>query len=111
MDFLSRPLSAHQEGALPRLLGDSAEGGTGTDAVVARFNRRATVACPLHDAVSLRTTRNAAAGINAREDARLPGPVYPYHATVAGYWYRDEYPTDAYLELRVGFRVMLLCNA
>lgn len=65
---------------------------------------------PPDGVTALCTTRKMAATINGLSDAMLPGPVHAYEARIWGTFGEDEYPTERWLQFRIGSRVMLVAN-
>lgn len=62
------------------------------------------------NAVNLCTTNREANAINASAMSKLPGPKTTFRATITGEFPEAAFPTEEYLELAPGARVMLLCN-
>ena len=94
-----------------RLLDEDIEiGGERLDAIEA-LNR-----CCLHKSfegvtpVVLCTTNREAVAINTRMKERLESEPVLFMASVSGHFREADYPTEATLELKVGLRVMVLCN-
>jgi ATP-dependent DNA helicase PIF1 len=65
---------------------------------------------PPDGVTALCTTRRIAAAINGLSDSMLPGPVYTCEARTWGTFEEEDYPTERWLQFRIGSRVMLLCN-
>ncbi|MGN0867594.1 MAG: ATP-dependent RecD-like DNA helicase [Oligosphaeraceae bacterium] len=60
--------------------------------------------------IRLCTTNREAATINATMEERLDSPPVFFSAKITGRFQEGDFPTDALLELKVGARVMILCN-
>lgn len=60
--------------------------------------------------VRLCTTNREAIAINAAMNAKLEGSPTFFSASVAGKFNEADFPTESTLELKVGARVMVLCN-
>jgi ATP-dependent DNA helicase PIF1 len=65
---------------------------------------------PPDGVTALCTTKRMAANINGFSDAMLPGPVHTCEARIWGTFEEDEYPTERWLQFRIGSRVMLVAN-
>jgi ATP-dependent DNA helicase PIF1 len=65
---------------------------------------------PPKGVTALCTTRRMAATINGLSDSMLPGPVHACEARIWGTFEEDEYPTERWLQFRIGSRVMLVAN-
>ena len=62
------------------------------------------------DAISLCTTNAQANGINETMLSRLKGPIYTFEGEKSGKYSEQEMPTEQYLRLGVGARVLMLAN-
>ncbi|MCQ2396082.1 MAG: PIF1 family ATP-dependent DNA helicase [Lentisphaeria bacterium] len=60
--------------------------------------------------VRLCTTNREAISINSAMNAKLESPATFFSASVAGKFNESDFPTESTLELKVGARVMVLCN-
>ncbi len=105
------PLFGNALGALRTHCGQSSVGG-GSDALIDFINQRATID-PLgcSDRMSLCFTRREADSINNRREASISGTAVECHARVYGDFPSTDYPTDRYLRLKQGSRVMCVANA
>ena len=65
---------------------------------------------PPNGVTALCMTRRMAATINGLSDAMLPGPAHTCQAQIWGTFEEDEYPTERWLQFRIGSRVMLVAN-
>jgi hypothetical protein len=65
---------------------------------------------PPQGVTALCTTRRMAAAINGTSDMMLPGPMHTCEASIWGTFEDDEYPTECWLQFRIGSRVMLVAN-
>lgn len=63
-----------------------------------------------HYPVRLCTTNREVQSINDQARAKINNPTVNFNAIVSGNFNEDEYPTEGVLQLKVGLRVMLLCN-
>lgn len=61
-------------------------------------------------AMALCSRRKIVSAINNNVLAILPGRTYKYEAFLRGKFPRNEFPTEYFLELKVGAKVMLLAN-
>jgi ATP-dependent DNA helicase PIF1 len=84
--------------------------GTATDAQIEQLNSRHGGALPEDGTVTLAPTNELVARINQENLSRLPGRVKEYKATITGGMKRGTFPTEEYLQLKVGAQIVLLKN-
>lgn len=63
-----------------------------------------------HTPTRLCTTNREVQSINNEARAKINNPVVRFQAIVSGKFDEDNYPTEAELQLKIGCRVMILCN-
>lgn len=63
-----------------------------------------------HAPIRLCTTNREVQSINNEARAKIDAPVYKFNAVVNGKFDERDYPTEAELKIKVGCRVMILCN-
>lgn len=83
--------------------------GTVTDEQVEQLNSRHE-ALPEDGTVTLAPTNELVARINQENLSRLPGRVKEYKATITGDMKKGTFPTEEYLQLKVGAQIVLLKN-
>lgn len=63
-----------------------------------------------HTPIRLCTTNREVQSINNEARAKISAPIFKFKAIVSGKFDEVNYPTEAELQLKVGCRVMILCN-
>ena len=63
-----------------------------------------------HTPIRLCTTNREVQNINNAARAKIDAPIFKFKAIVSGKFDEANYPTEAELQLKVGCRVMILCN-
>lgn len=83
--------------------------GTFTDEQIDELNKRCGVSIP-EGTLTLAATNNLVARINQQQLDRLEGKVYEFKALITGTMDRNTFPTEEFLQLKVGAQVVLLQN-
>lgn len=84
--------------------------GTASDTQVERLNSRYGEALPKDGTVTLAPTNELVSRINQENLSRLPGKAKEYQATITGDMKKGTFPTEEYLQLKVGAQIVLLKN-
>ncbi len=82
----------------------------GTENAVNWINERALICSTPADTLCLCTTNLQADTINSIGESCILGPAYRFEASLSGSFPADTFPTQQFLDLKVGSRVMLLAN-